>query len=417
MEITPDRLIEVALDNLKRKLTAAVSLHEPLSPAALEKLPGAIREVVDSLHRRGIPIVRGEDILADTQADLTSRLAASLKAGALLPNEITPELVKWLAGTPLAIQIANLIKPSGRRKMAGGGAAMAGTGAIAILAKPPEENGPVSIISKPPGDQSGNNAPIHIIARPPGGQTEPSDPIYIMAKPPSARSSGGSSDAGEPRKRNPRLRWLPPVGLIAVVILFMAGALAVSMGKGYRPAPTPTAGLAIGVNGKTYTVTPSETSVSSPTETPTVEASPTSTDTLTATFSWTDTPTPMAPPAPFFQAIVNPKHVYYRGTGCGENQVRFQVKVAEPAKVTGVWLFVRLMNKDGTEVTGWSGALVMAAAGSGWYSYTLYAEDIPNFTKFREAWVGYQFVAHDGVSEVVTRSEVFHDVELSACGR
>ncbi len=220
-----------------------------------------------------------------------------------------------------------------------------------------------------------------------------------MARPPSEGSSGGS------KKGHPRLRWLLPVGLIAVVILLLAG----SIGKGNRPAPTTTNGLAAGVNGKIYTVTPSQTSVSSRTETPTVSAtcSPTPTDipTLTATSEF------------FFRVIVEPKHIYYRGTDCGEMQARFQVQVAEPAKVSGIWMFVRLINKEATEVTGWSGPLVMAAAGSGWYDFTLSAEDIPEYTKYRESRVLYRFVAYNSKFKNLAASGVHGDVELSACGK
>jgi hypothetical protein len=517
MEITPDRLIEIALDNLKRKLASAVSSDEPISPAALEKLPAAIREAVDTLRSRGIHGVRAGDILAEARADLASRLAGSLKAGVLLPNELSPEIVKWLAGTPLAIQITNMIQPSSRYQMAGGAAAGNATGPIAILSKPPEDNGPIGIITRPPGnngpiyilsrqpgDQTGDNGPIgiitrppadsgpiYIISRPPGGQSgdsghialssaffspgggpigivsrppedqsgnngsiniianppreqsgdsgainivakppgdsgpiyilpkppgdhpETATPIYIMARPPSEGSSGGS------KKGRPRLWWLLPAGFVAGVILFLAGSLAISIGKGSRPAPTATHGLADGATGKTYTVTPSETSAPSFPETPTVTAtcSSTPTDTLTATLSWTDTPTPTMPPAAFFEVTVEPKHIYYRGSSCGEKQALFQVKVAEPAKVAGVWLFVRLRDKNGDDATTWGEALVMSAAGSGEYSYLLFSEAIPDFTKFREAWVQYQFVAYDRSFAGISTSEVFWDLDLSACGK
>jgi len=169
----------------------------------------------------------------------------------------------------------------------------------------------------------------------------------------------------------------------------------------------------------TYTVTPSGTSAPSMTETPTVAAtsSPTPIDTLTATFSWTETLTPTTTLTSFFQAIVEPQHMYYRGTGCGEKQARFQVKVAEPAKVAGVWLFIRLRDKSGDDATPWGEALVMISTGSGGYSYLLFSESIPEFTKFREAWVQYQFVAYDSMFARVSTSDVFWDLDLSACGK
>jgi hypothetical protein len=141
------------------------------------------------------------------------------------------------------------------------------------------------------------------------------------------------------------------------------------------------------------------------------EPTPSPTATLTPTFTLT------TPPAPFFKVVVKPKHIYYLRSNCGDKQVQFQVQVSDPAKTAGVWLFVRLRNKDSEETTDWSGALVMSSMGSGWYSYMLLSEDIPSVTKFRDAWVQYQFVAYDKSNTAVARSDVLWDVELSACGR
>jgi hypothetical protein len=140
----------------------------------------------------------------------------------------------------------------------------------------------------------------------------------------------------------------------------------------------------------------------------------TPTPTLTSAITPTFTPSPTL--ASFFKVAVKPNHVYYRGTGCGDKQVQFQVQVADPKKVAGVWLFVQLKNKGGEEITGWSEALVMSPLGSGWYSYTLPSESIPSFTKFPDALVQYQFVAYDKNFARVATSDVFWDVELSACG-
>jgi hypothetical protein len=129
------------------------------------------------------------------------------------------------------------------------------------------------------------------------------------------------------------------------------------------------------------------------------------------------TPTPTATPTPFFKVVVKPNHIYYyyRGADCGEKQAQFQVQVSDPEKVAGVWLFVRLSNKDNGETTDWGGALVMSPMGSGWYSYMLLSQDIPSVAKFRDAWVQYQFVAYDKRNAVVARSDVLWDVELSIC--
>ncbi len=136
---------------------------------------------------------------------------------------------------------------------------------------------------------------------------------------------------------------------------------------------------------------------------------PTPTPTPASTF------TPTLLPQAFFKASVKPDHIYYRGTNCGAMKAEFLVQVADPKQTAGVWLFVRLRNKEGEGVTGWGGSFVMVPAGSGWYRYLLYSGDIPEFTKFEEAWVQFQFVAYDSGFNRIATSEVYSDLELSVC--
>jgi hypothetical protein len=245
MEITPDRLIDAALDNLKKKLTAVLPRGGIVTPAAYKKLPGAIREAVDELHRKGVRNVRSKDILAEARAELASRLAGSLKAGILIPKELSPEVVKWLAGTPLAVQITNLIRPAGRAQKAGGLMAAAlpvailtkpsfGSGPITIVAKPPGESsagsGPITIIARPPGDSAAGSGPITIVAQPPGESSAGSGPIAIIARPPRDSSAGGGpitivarppgeeeSDRDGSQPGDPSLGWLLPIVLSAAL--------------------------------------------------------------------------------------------------------------------------------------------------------------------------------------------------------
>jgi hypothetical protein len=137
--------------------------------------------------------------------------------------------------------------------------------------------------------------------------------------------------------------------------------------------------------------------------------------TPTPTLALTPTFTPSLLPQAFFQAVVTPNQMYYRGTNCGAMKAQIQVKVADPKLTAGVWFFARLRNKDGEGITGWADAQVMTPAGSGWYSYLLYAESLPDFTKYENAWVQYQFVAYDSGFTRIATSEVYSDLELSAC--
>jgi hypothetical protein len=139
------------------------------------------------------------------------------------------------------------------------------------------------------------------------------------------------------------------------------------------------------------------------------------TPTPNATFTLTPTLTLPSKGKPFFSVKLSAGKIYYRGMNCGPKQEEFQVQVAEPAKVAGVWLFIRLKNKAGEGNTDWGEALVMTPMGSGWYSYKLLAETIPGFVKYEDAWIQYQLVAYDKGFTRIATSDVLWDVELAAC--
>jgi hypothetical protein len=136
----------------------------------------------------------------------------------------------------------------------------------------------------------------------------------------------------------------------------------------------------------------------------------------------TPTPTPAALPTltptltpAAFQASVKPNKIYYRGTDCGAMKAEFEVQVPDSKQTAGVWLFVRLREKDGAGLTAWGGSFVMRPLGSGRYSYRLFSQDIPEFATFADAVVQYQFVAYDSGFNRIATSHVYTDLELSVC--
>jgi CSLREA domain-containing protein len=139
------------------------------------------------------------------------------------------------------------------------------------------------------------------------------------------------------------------------------------------------------------------------------EATPTLTPSLTPSL------TLPAKGQPFFTVKLSANHVYYRGKGCGADRVRFDVGVPEKGQVAGIWLFVRLRNKDGEGITPWNDALVMTPAGLGLYTYELLTGDISGFNQWENAWIQYQLVAYDKNFTRVATSDVYSDLELSAC--
>jgi CSLREA domain-containing protein len=138
-----------------------------------------------------------------------------------------------------------------------------------------------------------------------------------------------------------------------------------------------------------------------------------------ATPTLTPAPTPsLTLPAkgkPFFTVKLSTDKAFYPRRGCAGTSVRFDVGVAEPGNVAGVWLFVRLRNRDGEEFTAWGNGLVMKPAGYGKYWYELLTEDISEYDKWENAWIQYKLVAYDKNFNRVATSDVYSDVELSAC--
>jgi hypothetical protein len=131
------------------------------------------------------------------------------------------------------------------------------------------------------------------------------------------------------------------------------------------------------------------------------------------TQSFTPTPTLLQP---FFTINVTPDHIYYRGTQCGSHTAEFLVRVADPAKTASVGLFVRLLNKGTGEATGWSEGLAMTPLGGGQYSYSLLAENVPDFTKFTDAVLQYQVVANDAAGKPFQWSD-YGEIPFSVCGK
>jgi hypothetical protein len=58
----------------------------------------------------------------------------------------------------------------------------------------------------------------------------------------------------------------------------------------------------------------------------------------------------------------------------------------------------------------------MIPAGKGKYRYTLLSADVPDYDKFPDAVLQYQFVAYNKAQAVIERSEVYGDVALRQCG-
>lgn len=184
------------------------------------------------------------------------------------------------------------------------------------------------------------------------------------------------------------------------------------------PSPTP---------ASTFTATTSPTASQVPTFTPvpTRTTIPTPRNTATLIISEFNTPvilvtdpitgvlptaadfilTAGAPGGEFESVELSQGHIYYGA--CKQNYTKMTVKVEYPGGVRKVYLFFRLESgKKPGDTTPWYGT-VTYNDGSGYFLYTMWANNIPERKNFLKAWVQYQFVAEDSAGEILGRTPIY----------
>ena len=79
-----------------------------------------------------------------------------------------------------------------------------------------------------------------------------------------------------------------------------------------------------------------------------------------------------------------------------------------------VFLFVRVKDKNSSEMMDWNDGKPMKATSGGTYITTITLTDIPKYTSFADAWIWYQFVVQKPDGQYV-RSRVYSDITLTKC--
>ncbi|MGB8253582.1 MAG: hypothetical protein WCF08_10235 [Anaerolineaceae bacterium] len=106
---------------------------------------------------------------------------------------------------------------------------------------------------------------------------------------------------------------------------------------------------------------------------------------------------------------------YYGSASCGPKVVNFSVNINNPSGIRYVFIFVRLDDKASDAKTEWDDGKYMSSIGSGNYTVAINSEsDIPLYTSYPEAWLGYQFVIQQPDGNLV-RSQVYYDITLAKC--
>ncbi|MGD0172998.1 MAG: right-handed parallel beta-helix repeat-containing protein [Anaerolineales bacterium] len=132
----------------------------------------------------------------------------------------------------------------------------------------------------------------------------------------------------------------------------------------------------------------------------------------------TEAPTPTLAPTSGgmqFKPTVNPMAFFYGG--CTPGSADFSLDVLDPPEpIDYTLLFVRVVDKKSGEAGAWSQGLSMSKLGPTKFFFTLTLDKIPDYGKFADAWLQYQFVAYNKAQKEIGRSGVYSDVTLGKCG-
>ena len=96
--------------------------------------------------------------------------------------------------------------------------------------------------------------------------------------------------------------------------------------------------------------------------------------------------------------------------------VDFDVRVANNFRVAYVLLFLRLVDKDGNQSTGWGAGAIMKKDRDGTYTYRIAREQLIHYEEFPRAWIEYQVVASTGGLKILDSSPVYEQsLSLQKC--
>jgi len=103
--------------------------------------------------------------------------------------------------------------------------------------------------------------------------------------------------------------------------------------------------------------------------------------------------------------------------GCEPSQTRIAAEVENPPEEIGyALLFVRLMDPLTGARGAWSEGLSMLSPAKNQFYYDLSVYDIPEYDKFAEAVLQYQFVVYNKAQAEIGRSGVYEDIAFAKCG-
>jgi hypothetical protein len=117
-----------------------------------------------------------------------------------------------------------------------------------------------------------------------------------------------------------------------------------------------------------------------------------------------------------FKPSVYPSELFYGGCTPDRADITLDV-LNSPEDISYTLLFVRLMDKKSGVAGAWSEGLSMSKLGPTKFLFSLTLDKLPDYGKFTDAWLQYQFVAYNKAQKEIGRSDVFGDVSFGRCGR
>jgi CSLREA domain-containing protein len=101
---------------------------------------------------------------------------------------------------------------------------------------------------------------------------------------------------------------------------------------------------------------------------------------------------------------------------CKPDRTDISVEVINPPEgISYLLLFVRVADQKTGAAGSWSEGLSMSNLGKNKFLFTLLATKIPDYNKFDNAWLQYQFVAYNKGQKEIGRSNVYGDVAFRKC--
>ncbi|HNT29594.1 MAG TPA: Ig-like domain-containing protein [bacterium] len=115
----------------------------------------------------------------------------------------------------------------------------------------------------------------------------------------------------------------------------------------------------------------------------------------------------------FGTPLLSADTVYYRGTGCGDMEVRIEDQILQTAGTEAVSIRYRLVDKENGEAGEWEEKEMTLKSGSltdtVWEIIIKPEEDISGFSSYASAWIEFMFMAIDPNG---TKSESTHYADL-----